>query len=88
MIFTAAELRLLAIADRNTSSAPLVGRSRRGRPRTGYLGDLADLVVHALHEQGASRQEIARLAGVIPDTVSEWRRRRGLCRPYRYRGAA
>ncbi len=83
MSFTPAELRLLAISDRALGGGGRVpGPRRGGRPSTGKLGRLTDVEAIAFHEKGLTIAQMAQAADCSCDRVSEWRRLRGLSRPY------
>ncbi len=80
MTFTATELRQMAISDNRHRDTP----AHRGRPtpHPDGLGVLTFDRALAMHQHGASLQELADAAGCCRATVGIWRRTHRLVRAW------
>ncbi len=78
--FSEQELRLLMLGDR-AGVGPGPGSEKGVRKVRGMLGALTEAEALRLYAEGASTNDLAEKAGVLPRRVSTWKAQHGIARP-------
>lgn len=87
MTFTQHELAVLARDDAATTRRSCHrSQLKAGSRARGMLGRLTHAEAMEMHNAGDSCRRIAESAGVVPNSVTKWRRAHGLARPWRPTG--